>query len=642
MTYDKNGREVLRKFGNGTSEETLYDRAGRVTVKMQKDYRGQVLWGEGYVYGTDGKRTATVDNSGRVTFYEYNSKGQLSSVYYPYTPEMETKIKTEAETNGLPVTAASGQNRFLTGSEKSGLVVLLNSMQYGLAYNLSTMQVVIKESYEYDGNGNRVSKITPYGKIEYTYDSENCLLSSGSRGQSFVNYTYDAMGNLLTEESTAKSVKYAYNAENRMIYCEVTDKTAKEYAQTTYAYDAFGRRILVQDKGETALRTLYDGFTFDVIKQSPTFENGLFTDSNKTGIRWSNTGRPTGDRYRYLGDETKDENRYIYLDDNSYKSASTRYRGERSSITVNSTLAAQTTSDYGTDYFATDLLGSVSAITASTGSQKASYTYDAFGSLITGDLSSATDFGYLGKQLDPTTSLYNYGYRDYHSQLSRFITIDPIRDGPNWFQYCNSDPVNFVDLWGLCDESKSYEWINHIPPQYQSVAREYVKSQEGNWEKNGEFKEKYVGTPINNGEEYLHNGEDYRFLDKSGNNKTVGQPVKSLTNGVVVGAGQNRSNPKGADPQNKGNWVRIKDSKGWNTDYYHLDSVDVKVGDNIRKGQAIGKAGNTGGTTGAHLHVDQWTEKKPVDYEEDPEKYLKKSYDEGKSNIYFKDPDDYK
>ena len=96
LSYDKNGREVLRQFGNGTSEETLYDRAGRVSVKMQKNYRDELLWGEGYVYGADGKRTATVDNAGRVTFYEYNPKGQLAAVYYPYTPELETKLKTES------------------------------------------------------------------------------------------------------------------------------------------------------------------------------------------------------------------------------------------------------------------------------------------------------------------------------------------------------------------------------------------------------------------------------------------------------------------------------------------------------------------------------------------------------------------
>ena len=32
--------------------------------------------------------------------------------------------------------------------------------------------------------------------------------------------------------------------------------------------------------------------------------------------------------------------------------------------------------------------------------------------------------------------------------------MDPIRDGNNWFAYCNGDPVNFVDLWGLCSSDR--------------------------------------------------------------------------------------------------------------------------------------------------------------------------------------------
>ena len=31
----------------------------------------------------------------------------------------------------------------------------------------------------------------------------------------------------------------------------------------------------------------------------------------------------------------------------------------------------------------------------------------------------------------------------------RFTTVDPIRDGANWFAYVNNDPVNYIDLWGL-------------------------------------------------------------------------------------------------------------------------------------------------------------------------------------------------
>ncbi len=87
----------MRKFGNGTREETIYDKAGRVTVKTQKNERGSILWGEGYVYGSDGKRSATVDNMGRVTLYEYNKQGRLETVYYTPTDGLIKNLKEEAQ-----------------------------------------------------------------------------------------------------------------------------------------------------------------------------------------------------------------------------------------------------------------------------------------------------------------------------------------------------------------------------------------------------------------------------------------------------------------------------------------------------------------------------------------------------------------
>ena len=43
----------------------------------------------------------------------------------------------------------------------------------------------------------------------------------------------------------------------------------------------------------------------------------------------------------------------------------------------------------------------------------------------------------------------------------RFTTVDPIRDGANWFAYVNNDPVNYIDLWGLLasDGKKWYEKV---------------------------------------------------------------------------------------------------------------------------------------------------------------------------------------
>ena len=95
------------------------------------------------------------------------------------------------------------------------------------------------------------------------------------------------------------------------------------------------------------------------------------------------------------------------------------------------------------------MYGSTRSVTDNHGVQESYYDYDIFGSPITGNYTTGTDYGYLGKPYDSITGLYNYGYRDYSPQTVRFTTVDPIRDGANWFAYVNNDPVNYVDLWGL-------------------------------------------------------------------------------------------------------------------------------------------------------------------------------------------------
>ena len=56
------------------------------------------------------------------------------------------------------------------------------------------------------------------------------------------------------------------------------------------------------------------------------------------------------------------------------------------------------------------------------------------------------------------------------------------------------------------------------------------------------------------------------------------------------------------------------------SEYGHLSSFDVKVGDKIKQGQVIAKSGNTGISSGPHLHITIRENKVPVD----PKKYLGK------------------
>jgi YD repeat-containing protein len=70
----------------------------------------------------------------------------------------------------------------------------MEQVRPGMGNLVSGVQMVWRESYEYDRNGNRVSKTTPWGRIVYGYDGENRLSEKGD-----IKYTYDKEGNLLRE-----------------------------------------------------------------------------------------------------------------------------------------------------------------------------------------------------------------------------------------------------------------------------------------------------------------------------------------------------------------------------------------------------------------------------------------------------------
>ena len=53
-----------------------------------------------------------------------------------------------------------------------------------------------------------------------------------------------------------------------------------------------------------------------------------------------------------------------------------------------------------------------------------------------------------------------------------------------------------------------------------------------------------------------------------------------------------------------GNYVVIEDSKGYCTKYAHMDSLGVSVGQSVKHGDSIGTTGNTGSSTGSHLHIE--------------------------------------
>ncbi|MFH0755588.1 MAG: peptidoglycan DD-metalloendopeptidase family protein [bacterium] len=89
-----------------------------------------------------------------------------------------------------------------------------------------------------------------------------------------------------------------------------------------------------------------------------------------------------------------------------------------------------------------------------------------------------------------------------------------------------------------------------------------------------------------------HNGVDFRA--------SIGTKVKAVSSGIVKGNGNTDTLCKGAS---FGQWVLIEHNNGLSSVYGHLSMIKVSTGQIVNTGDIIGYSGNTGYSTGPHLHL---------------------------------------
>ena len=93
-----------------------------------------------------------------------------------------------------------------------------------------------------------------------------------------------------------------------------------------------------------------------------------------------------------------------------------------------------------------------------------------------------------------------------------------------------------------------------------------------------------------------HSGVDYRAW--------TGVSVLAPADGVVILA---------ETLDARGNAVLIDHGGGLVTGYWHLSRIDVEVGQHVQRGEVVALVGNTGLSTGSHLHWEMWVNGVSVD-----------------------------